>query len=179
MLAEELHVIDADSPSWPGIRPLLHAAMLLEQNDNLVWHGWNKAQISAFLAGLPTHCAILAGVWTVSDDAAQQEQLVLSCVCEIANGEVQSVRTFESLRGETLPALQELEPGFEHALEIMRIVRQAVAPVAWAIFTDKTTWDEWVYSGDENVINKGEMLAALASQGRCVLMGSQARNHHL
>ncbi len=179
MLAEELHVIDADAPSWPGIRPLLHAAMLLEQNESLVWHGWNRAQISTFLTSLPAHCTILAGVWEVSDDEVQQEQLVLSCVCEITNGDVQSIRTFESLRGEALPVLQELEPGFEHALEIMRVVRQTVAPVAWAIFTDKTTWDEWVYSGDENVIHKGEMLAALAAQGRCVLMGSQARNFQL
>lgn len=175
MLAEELHIIDADAPSWPMIRPLLNAAMLLEQNDTFVWHGWNKAQISTFLTSLPAHCTILAGVWSVSDD----EQLVVSCVCEIVDGEVQSVRTFESLRGEALPSLHELEPGSEHALEIMRVVRQTIAPVAWAIFTDKTTWDEWVYSGTENVIDKGEMLASLAAQGRCVLMGSQARNHHL
>jgi hypothetical protein len=153
--------------------------MLLEQDESLVWHGWNKAQISTFLAGLPNHCTVLAGVWEVSENEAQQEQLVLSCVCEVANGNVQSVHTFESLRGETLPALQELEPGFEHALEIMRVVRQTIAPVAWAIFTDKMTWDEWVYSGGEIVIHKGEILAALAAQGRCVLMGSQARNHHL
>lgn len=179
MLAEELHIVEADAPSWPMIRPLLNAALLLEQNDTLVWHGWNKAQITAFLTGLPAHCTILVGVWTVSDNEQQQERLVLSCVCEVRDGVVQSIRTFEALKDKGLPSLQELEPGIEHALQIMRVVRQYIAPVAWAMFTDKATWDEWVYSNTQFVIDKGEKLASLAAQGRCVLMGSQARNHQL
>jgi len=179
VLAEELHIVDANAPAWPLIRPLLNSAMLLEQNDTLVWHGWNKAQITTLLTQLPTHCTILAGVWSSSTDEQQQEHLILSCVCEVRNGEVQTVRTFETLVSEELPSIQVLEPGFEHALEIMRVVRQTIAPVAWALFTDKATWDEWVYSGNENVIDKGAMLAFLAAQGRCVLMGSQARNNHL
>ncbi len=179
VLAEELHIVDANAPSWPLIRPLLNSVMLLEQNDTLIWHGWNKAQIATFLTQLPAHCTILAGVWSASTDEQQQEQLVLSCVCEIVNGEIQTVRTFETLTDAGLPSLQELEPGSEHALEIMRVVRQTIAPVAWALFTDKATWDEWVYSGTENVLDKGALLAFLAAQGRCVLMGSQARNNHL
>ncbi len=179
MLAEELHIVDADAPSWPLIRPLLNNAMLLERNDTFVWHGWNKAQVTTFLAHLPAHCTILVGVWSASENEQQQEHLVLSCVCEIVNGEIQTVRTFETLTDAGLPSSQELEPSSEHALELMRVVRQTIAPVAWALFTEKATWDEWVYSGNENVIDKGALLASLAAQGRCVLMGSQARNHHL
>lgn len=177
MLAEELHIIDADSPSWQAVRPLLTIAMRLEQDDAYIWHGWHKEQITTLLRQLPAHCTILAGVWS-TDDVQQQEHIVYSCICEVVNGEVQSIRTFEALASEGLPSLQELEPGFEHALEIMRAVRQAIAPVAWALFTDKATWDEWVYTGDERVEDKGEVLASFARQGRCVLMGNQTQHHH-
>ncbi|GAC1389104.1 MAG: hypothetical protein NVSMB38_02150 [Ktedonobacteraceae bacterium] len=178
MLAEELHVLDANSLLWQAIRSLLTIAMRLEQDDTYMWHGWNKEQITTFLKQLPMHCTLLAGVWATDENEQQQERVVFGCVCEVVNGEVQSVRTFEALTGGELPPLQELEPGFEHALEIMRVVRQSIAPVAWALFTDKATWDEWVYTGDERVIDKGELLAAFARQGRCVLMGSQTQHHH-
>ncbi len=172
MLAEELQIVNADAPSWQAIRPLLSIATRLESDDTYVWHGWNKAQITAMLNQLPAHCTIIAGVW--SDDEQHIERIVFSCICEIVNGEVKTVRTFAALADENLPVLEHLEPGFEHALEIMRVVRVSIAPVAWALFTDKNTWDEWMYTGDEHEIDKGSLLAAFAQQGRCVLMGSQA-----
>ena len=178
MLAEELHILHADSPSWQAVRPLLTVAMRLEQDDAYIWHGWNKAQISAFLQQLPPHCTILAGVWSAAGDIQQREELVFSCACEVVRGEVQTVRTFEALAGGDLPTFEDLEPGFEHALEIMRVARQTIAPVAWALFTDKNTWDEWLYTGDGQVVDKAALLASFAQQGRCVLMGSQTQQHH-
>ncbi len=176
VLAEELQIINADAPSWQAVRPLLSIATRLDNDDAYIWHGWNKAQITAMLDRLPTHCTLLAAVW--SDATEQQgERIVFSCICEIVNGEVKTVRTFEALSDEELPDLEHLEPGFEHALEIMRAVRQTIAPVAWALFTDKGTWDEWLYTGDESVIDKGALLASFGQQGRCVLMGSQAQQH--
>jgi len=177
VLAEELHVVQADSPSWQAVRPFLSIALLLEREDTAVWHGWNKAQISVFLKQLPQHCTILAGVWSADDNEQQQEHIALSCVCEVGNGEVQTIRTFEALPGENLPAYEDLEPGFEHALEIMRVVRLTIAPVAWALFTDQITWNEWMYTGDEHVVDKGKLLASFIQQGRCVLMGSQTQQH--
>ncbi len=176
MLAEELQIIDGDTSSWQAIRPLLMIAARLEQDTSFVWHGWNKAQITALLSPLPMHCTLIAGVWSVSDEQQLQEQVVLSCICEIVCGEVQSVRTFEALIDETLPPVANLEPGFEHASAILRVVKATIAPVAWAIFTDKATWDEWLYTGDTRVEDKGELLASLARQGRCVLLGDQT--HH-
>ncbi len=178
MLAEELHIVNADAPSWQVVRPLLTIAMRLEQDDAYTWHGWSKARISEFLKQLPMHCTILAGVWSATS-TEQQQDLVFSCVCEVVHGEVQTVRTFEALISEDLPTFKDLEPGFEHALEIIRVVRQTIAPVAWAFFTDKTTWDEWLYTGDERVVDKGALLASFAQQGRCVLMGSQTQQHRL
>ncbi len=175
MLAEELQIVNADAPSWQAVRQLLSIALLLERDDAYVWHGWNKAQIVALFSQLPPHCTIVAGVWSVAENEQPEERLVLSCVCEIVGGEVQTVRTFEALMGEDLPPVEHLEPGFEHALEILRVVRLAIAPVAWALFTDKNTWDEWMYTGDEHVVDKGGLLTAFAQQGRCVLMGSQTQ----
>ncbi len=177
MLAEELQVVDADTPSWQAVRPILSTALLLERDDTYVWHGWNKAQIVALLNSLPAHCTLIAGVWSVAENEQQEERVVFSCVCEIVNGNVQTVRTFEALTGENLPNFEDLEPGFEHALEIMRVTRLTIAPVAWALFTDKNTWDEWVYTGDGHVVDKGKLLTSLAQQGRCVLMGSQTQEH--
>ena len=152
MLAEELQVVKADAPSWQAVRPMLSIALQLEHDDTYVWHGWNKTQIVAFLNNqLPTHCTIVAGVWSVAGNEQSEEHLVLT--------------------------IEHLEPGFEHALDIMRVVRKTIAPVAWALFTDKNTWDEWVYTGDEHVVDKGELLASFAQQGRCVLMGSQTQQH--
>jgi len=104
----------------------------------------------------------------------------LGVVCEVIAGEVSSLRTFDALTTDTLKPVKELEPGIEDALEILRAARLQVAPVAWALFTDKATWDRWLWtdeSAEENV-NKGEQLAMFARQGRCVLMGSQTAHHH-
>lgn len=183
MLAEELSVIDADAPLWDAIRPLLAAALQLEQNgDAYTWHGWQKQQVCTFLKGLPAHCTLVIGVWDTlvdEEDGGEREVLVLGCVCEIIEGELYSLRTFKVLSDPALPALDELEPGFEHAREIMRVVRQEVAPVAWALFTDKTTWDTWLFAtaDDGGVLDKGALLAQYARQGRCVLMGSQTMRH--
>ena len=176
MLAEELQVVDADATSWQAVRPLLTVATRLEQDETYVWHGWSKGWIATFLQQLPTHCTLVAGVWSVSEEKQLQEQLVLSCICEVAHGEVRSVRTFAALQAKDIPAIEDLEPGFEDAAAILRVVTQTIAPVAWAIFTDKETWDEWVYMGNERVEDKAELLVSLARQGRCVLMGSQT--HH-
>ncbi|HEX4204440.1 MAG TPA: hypothetical protein VHZ51_09635 [Ktedonobacteraceae bacterium] len=181
MLAEELSVLDGASSLWQPVRPLLDAALRLDQCDEAYsWHGWHKLQINAFLKGLPAHCSVLFGVWdTLPIEAGKpaQEVLVLGAVCEVQAGEVRSIRTFEALDG--LPALQQLEPGFEHAHEIMRAAKTQVAPVAWALFTDKATWDEWLFAECDNDkrIDKGALLAALAHQGRCVLLGSQVKHH--
>lgn len=192
VLAEELSVLDADAPLWEPARPLLQAAFRLEQSDaTSVWHGWQKRQIDAFLRALPAHCTLLVGVWETildEDEPAFQgrEALVLGFVCEVVNGEVCSLRTFEALKDASLPPITELEPGFEHARELMRVVKAQIAPVAWALFTDKVTWDEWLFAEEReereeretDIIDKGELLAELARQGRCVLMGAQATQHH-
>ncbi|TMD45459.1 MAG: hypothetical protein E6I90_07300 [Chloroflexi bacterium] len=86
MLAEELVVLDADSPLWSAARPLLEAALRLEhREDNYSWHGWNKQQINEFLAGLPQRCSLVVGVWETSlaeDDVIEHEALMLGIVCE-------------------------------------------------------------------------------------------------
>ncbi len=180
MLAEELSVRDADTPLWRTARPLLDAALRLEQNDETYsWYGWNKQQINAFLQRLPEHCTLLVGVWEMVADedekpgaTLERESLGIGFVCEVVEGEVRSIRTFEALNDMNLPSIQELEPGFEHVQELMRVVKNEIAPVAWALFTDKATWDEWLFaeSGDGGVIDKGELLASFARQGRYVLM---------
>ena len=64
VLAEELCVLDGDSALWRPARPLLDAALRLEQNDDTYsWHGWNKQQIIAFLDQLPQKCSLVVGVW--------------------------------------------------------------------------------------------------------------------
>lgn len=190
VLAEELVVIDAQSPLWATARPLLDAALRLEQNDeNYVWHGWNKQQIESLLANLPPRCSLVVGVWEVQADegtAIEQEILSVGIVCEVVDGTVTSIRTFDALMEAGLKATNELEPGFEDAVAIMRAARSMVAPVAWALFTDRETWNEWVLGCNEDdgdgvnsVRDKGELLATLAREGRCVLMGSRtAHSHH-
>ena len=185
MLAEDLLLVDTQSTLWDAARPLLEVAVRLEQGDDIyAWHGWDRKQIDAFLAHLPAHCTLIAGVWeTVSHENATQdkEQLVLCCICEVIEGQVHSIRTYEAFSDESLPPITELEPGFEDARLLMNSARERIAPVAWALFTDKNTWDEWMFTAgeDDSVIDKGELLASLARQGRCVLMGSQvAHNHH-
>ncbi len=186
MLAEELSVLDADAPLWNSARSLLEIAFRLEHNDETyAWHGWQKQRIDTFLQSLPAHCTLLVGVWeTILDEDESalrgREALTLGFVCEVVRGEVCSLRTFEALLDASLPPVQELEPGFEHARELMRVVKTQIAPVAWALFTDKATWDEWLFAeGNESGITaKGEFLAELARQGRCVLMGTQTIQHH-
>ena len=182
MLTEELFVLDVDSYLWPAVRPLLGIVLRLEQNDERYsWHGWRKREMSAFLKGLPERCSLVVGVWeTFPGEQAEHERLVLGVVCEVVAGEICSLRTFEALATETLKPVKELEPGIEDALEIIRAARLQVAPVAWALFTDKATWDTWLWT-DENAkesVNKGEQLATYARQGRCVLMGSQTSHRH-
>jgi hypothetical protein len=117
-------------------------------------------------------------VWS-EDDEQERETLEIGFVCEVRDAQVTTLRTFESLVGEDVPPVQELEAGAEHALAIMRHVRASVAPVAWAVFTDMQTWNEWIgdASTSETPVDKGALLAQLARQGRCVLMGSQVRQH--
>ena len=177
MLAEELTVVDGDSALWQAVRPLLDVALRLEQHDDAYsWHGWSKQQINTFLANLPPQCSLVVGVWeTEAGTVGERERLVLGFVCEVVAGEVCSVRTFEALAAAGLKAVKHLEPGFEDAFEIMRAARTQVAPVAWGLFTDKTTWDEWLFATHEDagVIDKGELLASFARKGRCVLLSSK------
>jgi hypothetical protein len=186
VFAEEFLVCDADSALWQDARSLLNIALNLEQQDEQYrWHGWQKQHIAAFLQGLPPHCTLLVGVWETDASAHEeelgQERLLLGIICEVVKGEICSVRTFEALSDPNLPAIEALEPGFEHARELLRVTKMQVAPVAWAIFTDQTTWQEWLLaeSADEQIFDKGELLASLARQGRCVLMGSRAMHHHV
>jgi len=183
MLAEELLIIDGDALLFRPVRPLIDIALRLDQQDDAFsWHGWNKSQVERFLVSLPAICSLVVGVWgTMPGDSemAEHERLALGCVCEVRNGEVRTVRTFESLAGAGLKAVDQLEPGIDDALEIMQAAR-TIAPVAYALFIEKAAWDEWLFAcGDDGgVIDKGEALASLARQGRCVLMGSQVAGHH-
>ncbi len=184
MLAGELLALDTDSPLWDATRPLLDAALRLDQQDDTyIWHGWDKKQVEAFLKRLPQHCTLLAGVWQTTPGergGEEQEKLVLGVVCEVLAAEVRSVRTFAAFVADGLPSIEQLEPGYEHARVLMQAVGKQVAPVAWALFTDKPTWDEWLLTaGDDGaVIDKGELLASFARAGRCVLMGTQTLHHH-
>jgi len=188
LLAEDFVIVDPNTPSWSAIRPYVEAVLRLEQNEGpSIWHGWDKQQVETFLQGLPSPCALLVAVWETEDDAGRdshdqsvREMLVLGCACEVVAGEVHSVRTFESLQNDDLPPLEELEPGYEHAFELMRVVRRLIAPVAWGLFTNKQTWNEWIFteSNDGIPFDKGKLLTELAQQGKCVLMGSQTTHHH-
>lgn len=183
MLAEELLVIDGDSSLFRPVRPLVDIALRLDQHDDTYsWHGWNRQQIERFLGSIPQVCSLVVGVWeTVPGDGetAEREKLALGCVCEVRNGEVRTIRTFEALEEASLKAVDQLEPGIDDALEIMRAAR-TIAPVAYALFIEKAAWDEWLFAcGDDGgVVDKGETLASVARQGRCVLLGSQVTGHH-
>lgn len=182
MLEEEVLVVDGDSPSFRPLRPLLDAALRLEWNDeSYTWHGWNKAQISAFLDALPASCSLVVGVWETfpGDEGTREvERLALGCVCEVREGNICAVRTFDALAG--LKPIDQLEPGIEDALEIMRIARQVSSTVAWALFIEKAAWDAWLFAAGEHgeVVDKGETLAEFARQGKCVLLGSQVVHQH-
>lgn len=182
MLAEELSVVNAESPLWSIMRPLLHAALRLEQNDDSCWHGWSKRQIVDFLKTLPVHCTLIVAVWEQGEQGEQGEQEILSVgwVAEVKNGVVCAIRTLDTFSDAGLPAVPLLEPGIEHGLEIMRVAKMQMAPVAVVLFTDKETWNEWLYTDDGHggVIDKGAMLISFEQAGRCVLMGSQVSHHH-
>lgn len=183
MLAEELLIIDGDAALFRPLRPLIDSLLRLEHGaDAYSWHGWNKAQIERFLESLPTVCSLVVGVWeTVPGDGelAEHEKLALGCVCEVRGGEVRTIRTFEALAEAGVKAVDQLEPGIEDALKIMQAAR-SIAPVAYALFIEKTAWDEWLFASadDGGVVDKGEALAAMARAGRCVLMGSQLAGHN-
>lgn len=183
MLAEELLILNGEDSLWQAVRPLLDAALRLEHNDDTsIWHGWQKGQVNAFLAALPSPCSLVAGVWdTFPSTSTQpaQDKLVLGVVCEVGQGAVRSICTFESLVVAGLKPVSELEIGVEDALEIMHYARRQVAPVAWALFIEKAAWDEWLFAVADNggPLDKGELLGRFARQGRCVLMGSQATLH--
>jgi hypothetical protein len=180
VLVEELSIVNAEAPSWSAVRPLLEVALRLEQQeDSYQWHGWSKAQITSFLRRLPLHCTLLVGVWETLPNE-EHETLVMNCICEVKDATICSIRTFEALPAADLPATEKLEPGFEHAFALMRVVKAQIAPVAWALFTDKATWDEWLFATgkDGGVAQKGELLILLTRQGRCVLLGSQVAHHH-
>jgi hypothetical protein len=184
VLANELVVLDADSCLWQAARPLLNAALQLDQSASAYsWHGWDKLQINSFLKNLPSPCSLVVGVWKtvlMEDGGAEHEELALGIVCEVVEGEVRSICTFEALASAGLKPVKELEPGIDDAVEIMRAARNLLSPVAWALFIEKSAWDEWLFAGGEDgaVANKGKLLASYARQGRCILMGSQARHHH-
>jgi hypothetical protein len=184
VLAEEFIVVDPPSSLWNAARPLLEAALRLEgqKEEGVFWHGWDKRAIQAFLQELPTHCTLLVGVWNMEEEGQEREALMVGFICEVRGGEVCTLRTLEALWTEAekdLPPIQELEPGYQHGLALLRAARQQIAPVAWALFTDWATWNEWIYAEDEQGggSNKGEILETLARQGRCVLMGSQTSHH--
>lgn len=187
MLTEELSIIDPVSPLWNTVRPLLDAALKLEQGpSDMVWHGWHKPQIDAFLRELPDPCTLLVAVWDTSEnneatvDDTAPETVAVGIIFEIRAGVIHSLRTIETLVAHGLPPLASLEPGYQHAFDMIRITRTQIAPVAWALFTDWTTWNEWLYAENEQgePLNKGVLLAEMAHQGRCVLMGSRAGHHH-
>lgn len=183
MFAKELEILDGDSPHYRSIRPLLDASLCLDRSeDSYAWHGWQRNYLTSFLASLPERCSLLVGVWETISGSGQHEeveQLALGCVLEVIEGEVRSVRTFDALVKDGLKPVEQLEAGYEDALELMRLARAQVAPVAWALFIDKKGWDEWLFSEEEGEhgepLDKGEQLAGFARKGRCVLMGSQVK----
>ena len=180
MLAEELLILNGEGDLWQAARPLLDVALRLEQNDETyTWHGWRKRRMDTFLAELPSPCSLVVGVWdTLPATGARpaQDKLVLGAVCAVEKGLVRSICTFEHLVTAGLKPVDELEIGIEDALEIMHYARRQVAPVAWALFIEKTAWDEWLFTSTD----KGALLDEFARRGRCVLMGSPATSyeHH-
>lgn len=177
MFAEEFIVVDGGSQLWSAGRSILQIALRLDQDADLKWHGWQKASIEHFLKQLPSPCSLIVGVW---ETAEEPERLILGMVCEVSEGEVHSIRTLEALVEHGLKPPQSLEPGIDDALEILRVVKHQIAPAAWALFTDKTAWDEWLLTEPQGDLtaSKDELLASLARQGRCVLLGSQVTHQH-
>jgi hypothetical protein len=182
LIAEKCMIIDSVSPLWLSASHLLDVAVRLDQNgETYSWNGWNKQQIRDFLNSLPERSCLVVGVWeTISETegSPEGEKLVIGLICEVINGEVSSLRTFDVLTISGLKPSNQLEPGIDDAQEIIRLTEKHVAPVAWALFTEKSTWDEWLFTGGGEgiVLDKGQQLTAFAHQGRCVLMGSQTKH---
>ena len=181
MIAEEFIVIDRDSPLWLSTSPILDAALRFEKNNEVyLWNGWNKQLIQSFLNSLPSRSSLVVGVWETKaekEGSPEYEQLVIGLVCEVIDGEVSSMRTFDALTVGGLKPSNQLEPGIDDAREIIRYTEKLVAPVAWALFTEKSTWDEWLFANvDESTgVDKGQQLITFAQKGRCVLLGSQTK----
>jgi hypothetical protein len=183
LIAEEFIVIDKDSPLWLSASSILDNVICFEQNDEgYSWNGWNKKQLQRFLNSLPARSSLIVGVWETKiekEGSPECEKLVIGLVCEVNNGEVSSMRTFDALTVGGLKPSDQLEPGIEDAREIIRYTEKLVAPVAWALFTEKSTWDGWLLASLDAsmVVDKGQQLATFAQQGRCVIMGNQAKYH--
>lgn len=183
MLAEELLIFNGTDTLWQTARPFLEAALRLEQQDErFTWHGWQKGPVQTFLATLPSPCSLVVGVWDTlpeTNGQAAQDTLVLGVVCHVIQGQVHALWTFEALVEAGLKPVDELAISMEDALDIMHYARRQVAPVAWALFTEKAAWDEWLFATAEDggPLDKGALLALLADKGRCVLMGSQAHEY--
>ena len=183
MIAEELIVIDSDSPLWLSTLPIFGSVLRFVQNKEVyLWNGWNKQQIQSFLNSLPSRSSLVAGVWETKaeiEGSHEYEKLIIGLVCEVIDGEISSIRTFDALTVVGLKPSNELEPGIDDAREIIRYSEMLVAPVAWALFLEKTTWDEWLFANvdESTAVDKEQQLATFAQQGRCVLIGSQTKYH--
>jgi hypothetical protein len=179
LLAKEFIVFESVAPLWLSTRTLLDIALRIDQNDETYsWNGWSKQPIRDFLNSLPSPSSLVAGVWETipgREGSPECENLVIGLICEIIDGEVCSVRTFDALTVGGLKSSNQLEPGIDDALEIIRQTEKLVAPVAWALFTEKSTWDEWLFAVEKDgiAVDKGQQLIAFTRHGRCVLMGSQ------
>ena len=182
MLAKEFIVID-NSPLLLSSSPLLDVALRFELNNEVYyWNGWDKRQIQIFLNSLPARSSLVVGVWETKieeEGSPECEELVVGLVCEIIDGEVSSIRTCDALTVGGLKPSNQPEPGIDDAREIIRYTEKLIAPVAWALFTEKSTWDEWLFAnvGESTVLDKGQQLTTFAQQGRCVLMGRQTKYH--
>ncbi|MGH2509132.1 MAG: hypothetical protein ACRDHZ_17270, partial [Ktedonobacteraceae bacterium] len=101
MLAEELLILNGTDTLWQTARPLLDAALRLEQLDETsTWYGWQKAAMQAFLAALPSRCSLVIGVWETlpaTNLPATQDKLVLGVVCDVEQGIIRALWTFEAL----------------------------------------------------------------------------------
>jgi len=179
LLAKDFVVFDSDSPLWLPVSTLLDIALCFDQNDETFsWNGWRKQPIRDFLNSLPSPSSLVAGVWETipeKEGSPECEKLVVGLVCEIIDGGVSSIRTFDALTVGGLKSSNQLEPGIDDAREIIRQTEMLVAPVVWALFTEKSTWDEWLFANldESTAVDKGQQLATFTQQGRCVLMGSQ------
>ncbi len=181
MIAEEFMVIDDSSPLWQSCSSLMDVALRIDgSDDGYSWNGWNKQQIRNFLHSLPSKSSIVLGVWEMScgkEHYSEREELAIGLVFEVIDGDVYSVRTFDALKADGLKPSNQLEAGIDDAREIIRHAEKVVAPVAWALFLEKTTWDEWLFEtiDIDAQADKAQQLEVMTNQGRCVILGSKTR----